>query len=138
MGVVVGFDGSEQSILALHYAARAAQRRNSVLAVINKFTVPTMIYTTYAALPDTREDQLRQQLAEETLEAARCTLNHVVHQLDRGTAFWSSCEVGRCSWYRATFNTSVRRNTAAPAQLMIRKCSTPSGRDSKSRCSGGA
>jgi nucleotide-binding universal stress UspA family protein len=90
LGVVVGFDGSGESVLALHYAAREAQRRASVLTVVTAFKVPAMIYTTYAALPDAREDELRQKAAEDTLQGARDYLREypgaVAYRTERGDA----------------------------------------------------
>ncbi|TLP79422.1 universal stress protein [Nesterenkonia sphaerica] len=75
LGVVAGFDGSGGSLLALNYAARAARRRNSLLTVITAFKVPAMIYTTYAALPADREDEMRQRVADDTLQQARAYLS---------------------------------------------------------------
>lgn len=71
LGVVVGFDGSEHGTLALHYAAKAAQRRGAVLTVVNAFTIAPAVYTTLAALPDIPEEQVKQQAAREVLDHAR-------------------------------------------------------------------
>ncbi|WP_114853985.1 universal stress protein [Brachybacterium sp. YJGR34] len=71
LGVLIGYDGSEQSVLALHYAARAALRAGSRLTVVSAFTVPTMLYTTAAAIPPVPEDVAREAAAREVLEEAR-------------------------------------------------------------------
>lgn len=71
LGVVAGFDASEQGFLALHYAARAAQRRNVQLTVVNAYRVPAHLYTTLAALPPEAEMNLPLQDSERILGQAR-------------------------------------------------------------------
>ena len=51
LGVLVGFDDSDHSVLALHYAARAAQRMDVPLTVVTAYTVPTMAYADAALIP---------------------------------------------------------------------------------------
>ncbi|GAA2095240.1 universal stress protein [Brevibacterium salitolerans] len=70
LGVIVGYDGSENATRALHYAARAAGRRGAVLNVITVYRVPTAIYTTYAALPQVPEDEAKKADAQTLLNAA--------------------------------------------------------------------
>lgn len=71
LGVLVGFDGSKHAKLALHYAARAAQRRGAPLTVVSAYTVPVGVYTTLAALPDADEARIKHQMTEGTLDEAR-------------------------------------------------------------------
>lgn len=70
LGVLVGYDGSEQSVQALHYAARAAQRLGSTLSVVNAYTVPVMIYPNMASYPPEPDDVARKAAAELLLEEA--------------------------------------------------------------------
>lgn len=90
LGVVAGFDGSENAISALHYAARAALERGTVLTVVSSFTVPVPIYPNLASLPDVPEDQVKRQVAEKTLEGAREYLREypgeVVYRAEKGDA----------------------------------------------------
>ncbi|GAA1452807.1 universal stress protein [Nesterenkonia lacusekhoensis] len=90
LGVVVGFDGSEQSFLALHYAARAAQRRNSQLTVVNAYRLPAQFYSTLAALPPEGEADLPRQDSEAVLAQAHEYLQdypgHVVAHSVEGDA----------------------------------------------------
>lgn len=71
LGVVVGFDASEQGFLALHYAARAAQRRNAQLTVVNAYRLPAHFYATLAALPSEDEMDLPRRDSEAILDQAR-------------------------------------------------------------------
>lgn len=71
LGVLAGFDGSEQGRLALHYAARAAQRRGAPLSVVTAYTVPVQAYSTLAAIPSEEEMLEPQRRAESVLEQAR-------------------------------------------------------------------
>lgn len=71
LGVVVGFDGSNYSKLALHYGARSAQRHGSTLTVVTSFTVASAVYTTLAPVPRIPDEQLKQQATQETLDLAR-------------------------------------------------------------------
>lgn len=90
LGVVVGFDGSEQSFLALHYAARAAQRRNTQLTVVNAYRLASHFYSTLAALPPEGEADLPRQDSEAVLEQAHEYLKdypgHVVAHSVEGDA----------------------------------------------------
>lgn len=71
LGVLVGFDGSQHAKLALHYAARAAQRRGAPLTVVSAYTVPVGVYSTLAALPDVDEARIKKEMTEGTLDEAR-------------------------------------------------------------------
>lgn len=70
LGVVVGYDGSENATRALHYAARAAQRHDTVLNVVTVYRVPPAIYSTYAAVPTAPEDKAKKDEAEQLLTVA--------------------------------------------------------------------
>lgn len=69
--ILVGFDGSDHALSALHFAAVEAMSRNVGLTVVTAFTVPVMIYPNMASLPAKPEDEFRQEIAEKTLDAAR-------------------------------------------------------------------
>lgn len=71
LGVVVGFDGSPYAKLALHYAARSAQRRGCVLTVLTSFTVPPGVYAHLASVPRVPDEQLKEQATKERLDQAR-------------------------------------------------------------------
>ncbi|TLP92891.1 universal stress protein [Nesterenkonia salmonea] len=71
LGVVVGFDGSNYSKLALHYGARSAQRRGSALTVVTSFTIAPGVYATLAAVPRIPDEQLKYQATKPTLDLAR-------------------------------------------------------------------
>ncbi|WP_246836190.1 universal stress protein [Nesterenkonia sp. NBAIMH1] len=90
LGVLVGFDGSEQARLALHYAARAAQRRNAPLTVVHAFKLPSAIYTTLPAIPEVPEDSATRKAAQETLGQARDYLEEypgeVTYRAEHGDA----------------------------------------------------
>lgn len=75
LGVLVGFDGSKHAKLALHYAARAAQRLEAPLTVVSAYTVPVGVYSTLASLPDMDEARIKKQMTEGTLDEARDYLN---------------------------------------------------------------
>src|SRR5699024_12218466 len=51
LGVLVGFDGSDQSVRALYYAARAARRLDSRLSVVTAYTVPNLAYADASLTP---------------------------------------------------------------------------------------
>ena len=70
LGVLVGYDGSEQAVLALHYAARAAQRLGTMLTVATACTVPSMVYPHIASDPSEPGQKARQAAAELVLEDA--------------------------------------------------------------------
>lgn len=71
LGVIVGFDGSTSSTSALHYAARAARRRNAPLTVVSAYSVSPTIYATLAAVPDKPEAEAKFEAAEQVLDGAR-------------------------------------------------------------------
>lgn len=70
-GVLVGFDGSENAMAALDYAAEAAQLHKTRLTVVTAYRLPTHFYPNYASLPKSGEDEAREQRAKDILEAAR-------------------------------------------------------------------
>src|SRR5690606_40548088 len=57
--VLVGYDGSDQAIQALHYAATMALGIGCRLTVVSAFTVPVMVYPNMASLPPVPEDEAR-------------------------------------------------------------------------------
>jgi nucleotide-binding universal stress UspA family protein len=59
VGVLVGYDGSDQAIQALHYAATMALGIGCRLTVVSAFTVPVMVYPNMASLPPVPEDEAR-------------------------------------------------------------------------------
>ncbi|WP_375000032.1 universal stress protein [Aeromicrobium sp. CTD01-1L150] len=70
LGVVIGFDGSENATWALRHAARTALRRGSVLTVAAAYRVPIPMYAPYAAVPAEPDDGVRQREAEAVLDQA--------------------------------------------------------------------
>lgn len=86
LGVLVGFDGSEESVLALHYAARSAQRHSAPLTIINAYTVPTMIYPNLASMPPMPDDEAREAAAKEQLEQAHDHLHGYPGRVEAFTA----------------------------------------------------
>lgn len=71
LGVLTGFDGSDQSVRALVYAARAAQRLGSRLTVVTAYTVPTLAYADAAMIPSVPAEVARLAAAQAVLEEAR-------------------------------------------------------------------
>ncbi|WP_122943860.1 universal stress protein [Brachybacterium sp. EE-P12] len=71
LGVVVGYDGSENAVQALHYAARAALREGERLTVVTAYTVPTMSYAEAALTPTVPAEVARLNAAREVLDEAR-------------------------------------------------------------------
>lgn len=71
LGVLVGFDGSPQSIQALHFGALEAQRSGRVLTVVTVVSVPVEIYTTLHALPEISEAHAARDAAKHVLNDAR-------------------------------------------------------------------
>ena len=71
LGVLIGFDGSEHSVLALHYAARAARQRGTRLTVVTAFTIGAMAHARLVGVPEFSEEKLKQEVAESVLEEAR-------------------------------------------------------------------
>lgn len=70
LGVVVGFDGSQNAAAALATAAETASRRGAVLTVLSVYRLPVPVYGTYAALPAEPESDIFEQRAETVLGAA--------------------------------------------------------------------
>lgn len=90
LGVLTGFDDSEQGRLALHYAAAEAHGRSVPLTVVSAFTVPRAVagYTDSAA--EVTGDSLARQGAEQVLERARERLStypgEVTYRVEHGDA----------------------------------------------------
>jgi len=70
LGVVVGYDGSENAEAAVHYAADVAARRGTSLTVVSAYRTPIPMYANPAALQAWKEDKAHQQAAESLLEKA--------------------------------------------------------------------
>lgn len=71
LGVLLGFDASDHSVRALHYAARAAQRMGCPLTVVTAYTVPTMAYADAALVPSVPAEVARLAAAQEVLDIAQ-------------------------------------------------------------------
>ena len=85
LGVLVGFDDSDHSVLALHYAARAAQRLDAPLTVVTAYTVPTMAYADAVLIPSVPAEVARLAAAQELLEQAREHLRGYPGEVDLRT-----------------------------------------------------
>lgn len=70
-GIVIGFDDSENSRVALMYAAELATLRRTRLSVVTVYRLPSHFYANYASLPKHGEDDARKQQAVELLSSAR-------------------------------------------------------------------
>ena len=70
LGVVVGFDGSPNSQLALDHGAAVAARRGGKLTVVSAYKIPLPLYPNYASLPLPPEEHANKREAESVLEAA--------------------------------------------------------------------
>ena len=90
LGVILGFDGSQQAIRALHWAARAAQRRDLPLTVITAYTVPAAISGYTDPTTDLTGDSLARRGAEDIIDEARRYLvdypGEVTYRIDYGDA----------------------------------------------------
>ncbi len=69
-GVLVGFDGSDQAVQALHYAATMALGIGCRLTVVSAFTVPVMVYPNMASLPPVPEDEARAAASRQVAASA--------------------------------------------------------------------
>lgn len=98
-GIVVGFDGSENSLKALEFGARTAKLRGVMLTVITAYRVAPMFYTTFAAIPEDSEESTSRREAGAILEAAREHLDgypgSVDYQYGRGDAAGVLAEISR-------------------------------------------
>ena len=70
VGVLVGYDGSDQAIQALHYAATMALGIGCRLTVVSAFTVPVMVYPNMASLPPVPEDEARAAASRQVVAGA--------------------------------------------------------------------
>ncbi|ASK66338.1 universal stress protein UspA [Brachybacterium avium] len=70
LGIVVAFDGSPNSELALDYGAGVAVRRGAPLTVITAYKTPFPLYVNYASLPPSHEAEASERGAEDVLQAA--------------------------------------------------------------------
>ncbi|MBB5833064.1 universal stress protein [Brachybacterium aquaticum] len=93
LGVLVGYDGSDQAEQALVYAARAAQRAGSPLTVVTAYTVPTMDYAEAALTPVVPPEVARLNAARELLDQAREHLRGYSGQLDLRTEYGDAAGV---------------------------------------------
>jgi nucleotide-binding universal stress UspA family protein len=69
-GIVVGVDGSDQSLCALSWAAREAQLRRTPLHVVTAYTIPVFAASSMDAGYATLDDQVIREGAEAVLEQA--------------------------------------------------------------------
>ncbi|MCH8570730.1 universal stress protein [Nesterenkonia sp. AY15] len=90
LGVLVGFDGSQQSIQALHYGAMEAQRSGRRLTIVSAYSVPAPVAATIGAVPDKFEAQHSVVAAKALLDEARSYLQdypgEVIYRTERGDA----------------------------------------------------
>lgn len=84
-GVLIGFDGSDQSIRALLYAARAARRLDSPLTVVTAYTVPSLAYADASLTPEVPAEAARLAAAQTQLEAANEHLRGYPGEVDLRT-----------------------------------------------------
>lgn len=70
LGVLVGFDGSENAAIAVRYAAAEAMRRATMLTVVTAYPLPTMIYPNMTSIPREPEDLAAEKSAKQTLAEA--------------------------------------------------------------------
>ena len=75
LGIVVGFDGSPNSELALDYGVAVAGRSGAPLTVVTTYKTPFPLYPTYASLPPPQEVGASERAAEAALEAAASHLS---------------------------------------------------------------
>lgn len=90
LGVILGYDGSHQSTRALHWAARAAQRKGLPLTVITAYTVPAAISGYTDPTTDLTGTSLAKQGAEDIIAEARRYLvdypGEVTYRIEYGDA----------------------------------------------------
>jgi nucleotide-binding universal stress UspA family protein len=88
--VLVGFDGSTQSIQALHYGALVAQGSGRALTVVTAFTISSPAYPAFAKVPERSETQAATASAKAVLAEARTYLRdypgRVFYRVERGDA----------------------------------------------------
>ena len=85
LGVLVGYDGSDQAVRALLYAARAAQRLDTMLTVVTAYTVPTLAYADAALVPTVPAAVARLAAAQTQLEEAQEHLRGYPGEVDLRT-----------------------------------------------------
>lgn len=90
LGVIVGFDASDQGTRALHFAAVEAHRRKQPLTVISAFTVPRAVAGYVDSAAEITGDSLARRGAEQVLEEARDHLqgypDDVEYRVEHGDA----------------------------------------------------
>ncbi|GAA1180055.1 universal stress protein [Nesterenkonia xinjiangensis] len=90
LGVIVGFDASDQGTRALHYAAVEAHRRSLPLTVISAFTVPRAVAGYVDSAAEITGDSLARRGAEDMLDEAREHLRNypgtVAYRVEHGDA----------------------------------------------------
>jgi nucleotide-binding universal stress UspA family protein len=70
LGVLVGFDGSDQAIQALHYGATMALGFECRLTVVSAFTIPNLVYPNLASMPAIPEGEARAAASRQVASAA--------------------------------------------------------------------
>ncbi|WP_193103818.1 universal stress protein [Brachybacterium sp. FME24] len=93
LGVLIGYDGSEQAVQALHYAARAAQRSGSRLTIVTAYTLPAMVYTSPATMPAVPDDVAREAAARELLQEAHQHLQGYPGEIELRATFGDAAGV---------------------------------------------
>src|SRR5690606_39774955 len=94
LGVLAGFDGSDQAQRALLYAARAAQRLDVRLTVVTAYTVPALAYSDASQIPTVPAEVARLSAAQDVLDAANALLDGYPGEVDLRTEHG---EIGRAS-----------------------------------------
>ncbi len=83
-GIVVGVDGSDQSLCALAWAAREAERRRTPLHVVTAYTVPVFAASSMDAGYATVDDAVVREGAQAVLDQAITKIsNHNIEVLPR-------------------------------------------------------
>ena len=89
-GIVVGVDGSDQSICALFWAAREARRRQCPLHVVTAYTVPVFAASSMDAGYTTVDDAIIREGARQVLDEAVQRISHygveVLSRVETGDA----------------------------------------------------
>jgi nucleotide-binding universal stress UspA family protein len=87
-GIIVGVDGSDQSICALVWAAREAERRSTTLHLVTAYTIPVFVASSMDAGYATVDDDVIREGAQAVLDQAKVLVS------DHGIEVRTRVEVG--------------------------------------------